>query len=62
MPTPREFTPCEFIQSKMRHRLPGSMVHNENYFGGRLISIEITWYGGGNVVSVVGSLKNWQTK
>ncbi|XP_050245991.1 SNF1-related protein kinase regulatory subunit beta-1-like [Quercus robur] len=38
------------------------MVHNENYFGGRLISVEITWYGGGNVVSVVGSWNNWQTK
>uniref|UniRef100_A0A7N2RA52 Association with the SNF1 complex (ASC) domain-containing protein n=1 Tax=Quercus lobata TaxID=97700 RepID=A0A7N2RA52_QUELO len=62
IPTPRKFTPCEFIQSKMRHPLPGSMVHNENYFGGRLISVEITWYGGGNVVSVVGSWNNWQTK
>ncbi|XP_075650600.1 SNF1-related protein kinase regulatory subunit beta-2-like [Castanea sativa] len=57
MPTPREF-----IQSKMRHPLPGSMVHDENYFGGRLISVEITWNGGGNVVSVVGSWNNWQTK
>ncbi|XP_023881002.2 SNF1-related protein kinase regulatory subunit beta-2 [Quercus suber] len=62
MLTPHEFTPREFIESKMRHPLPGSRVHNENFFSGRLISVEITWYGGGNVVSVVGSWNNWQTK
>jgi hypothetical protein len=48
--------PRQFIQSNKVQALPESVMINN----GRLISVEITWNHGGNVVSVVGSWNNWQ--